>query len=102
VLLIGKLTRQQHRPPPSRGNQLCSVLGILVLAQVGDCDVGALLGECDRDRTADPRVTTGDQCPLAVQQPAPDVIGHLILRPTQPTPTDNEAYAKPLENMIKN
>ena len=57
------------------------LLGVLVLVEVDDRDVGALLGEDDRDGAADAAVAAGDERDLAAQLAAGPVLAVLGLRP---------------------
>ena len=61
-------------------DQALGRLGVLVLVEVDDRDVGALLGEGDRDRAADAAVAAGDQRDLAVELAGGPVVPHLGTR----------------------
>src|SRR5690606_40108511 len=50
---------------------------IIVLVQIEDGDVGPLLGEADRDRTADAAVAPGDQRGHAVELADAAVVAHV-------------------------
>ena len=54
---------------PSLLDEPPGLLGVLVLVEVDDGDVGALLGEGDRDGAADAAVAAGDQGAPAFQAP---------------------------------
>jgi hypothetical protein len=54
--------------------------GLFVLAEVGDGDVGVLLGEGSGDGPAYAEVCAGDECPSAGEQSTSDVIAHLVGR----------------------
>src|SRR5690606_5789554 len=80
VVAVGQVAGEQHAAPAFGLDQLPGVAGVLVLAQVGDRDVGALLGEGDGDGTADAGVAAGDERPLAGQQVSALVAAHLVAR----------------------
>ena len=64
---------------PSFGlDELDRVAGVVVFLQVGDGDIGALLGEGDRDRATDTRVAARDEGGLAGQQIAAAIVAHLV------------------------
>src|SRR5437764_934827 len=68
------------------------LLSVLMLVQVDDGDVGAFLGEEDRDRPADPAVTTRDQRHAPIKLAAAAIVlilsawlrGHLRFKPRLP------------------
>ncbi|GAB4107119.1 hypothetical protein GCM10028790_61380 [Micromonospora taraxaci] len=73
--LVGDVTAYRDAPPAGlldQANRLPGV-GVLLLVEIRDEDVRALPGEGDGDRPADPRVTAGDQRPLAVELAAAPV-----------------------------
>lgn len=78
VVGAGEIAGQQHALPPLFAHQFRGVLGVGVLGQVGDRDVGALLGEGHRDGPADSRVAPGDQRAAVPQQVPADVVVHLV------------------------
>jgi hypothetical protein len=51
-----------------------------MVVEVDDRNVGALLGEADRDRAADPAVATGDQRGPALELARGPVVAHLRAR----------------------
>ena len=78
VRRLGEVTGQRHGAPARVFDQRHGVGGVVILVEVGDRHVGALLGERHRNGPADPGVTAGDQRPLARQQLAPHVVAHLV------------------------
>ena len=74
VLLLGHVALHEDVADAHLGNlggagmhSLLGVGGLVGLAQVVDCDVGAELGEADGDRLADARAAAGDEDVLALQ-----------------------------------
>jgi hypothetical protein len=80
VPLLAQVAAEGEAAAAGPFHQLGGVPGVAVLAEVGDRDVRALLGERDRHRAADARVATGDQGALPVQQVAALVVAHLVAR----------------------
>ena len=61
VRFLGDVAGSQHGLPPRLAHDPGRLLGIGILVQIGDEDVGALAGEGQRHRAADAAVTTGDE-----------------------------------------
>lgn len=58
---IPDVTGEREAATVGLPDPLGRVLGVLVLVEVGDGDVGALAGKGDGDRTADPTIPAGDE-----------------------------------------
>ena len=68
---VGEVAADEHRPAAGLLDVARGLLGVVVLVEVGDDDVGALAGEGDRDRAADAAVGAGDDRRLAFEPPGP-------------------------------
>jgi hypothetical protein len=64
MLAPGEVAGDQHGPAAGLLDQGGGVAGVLVLAEVGDRDVGAFAGEGEGDGTADTAVAAGDERPF--------------------------------------
>ena len=71
----------EQRAAPLRLDRAPGLLGVLVLAQVDDGDVGALAREEHRHRPADARVAAGDERDLVLELARPAIVRRQILRP---------------------
>lgn len=78
VRLVGHVAADELAAAALAPHQVGGVLGVGVLAEIADGDVGALLGEGHRHRAPDTGVAAGDERGLALQQAAADVAGHLV------------------------
>ena len=58
---IGDIARQENAAAPFLLDRALGLLGVLVLVEIGDRDVGALAREQHRDRAADAGIAAGDQ-----------------------------------------
>jgi hypothetical protein len=67
VLGPGHVTGHQHHPSAGLLDQPGGVLGVLVLVQIGDEDVGALAGVGDGHGAPDAAVAAGDNGRLAFE-----------------------------------
>src|SRR5690606_19736711 len=81
VLGRAQVAWQQRALAPLGLDQLGGPLRVLVLLEIGDGDVGALLREGDRHGPADARVSAGDQRPAVLQQAPALVALHGAARP---------------------
>jgi hypothetical protein len=79
-ILLGEVARDQDAAPPLGLDQPLRVLGVVVLAQVGDRDIRALFRERGTHRAADPRVAAGHERDLAVELAGALVAAHLVPR----------------------
>ncbi len=58
---IGDVARQQDAAAPFVLDRALGFVGVLVLVEIGDRDVGAFAGEQHRDRAADAGIAAGDE-----------------------------------------
>ena len=78
--LVADVARDRDARRPSSSISARVERGVVVLVEIEDRDVGALLGEADRDRAADPAVAAGDQRDLARELAGAAVVPHLGAR----------------------
>src|SRR3954451_2673993 len=69
--LFGDIARRNHSVPTGLAYDPRGLLGIGVLVQVGDEDVGTLTREGQRHRTTDAAVTAGDERHFSLQAAMP-------------------------------
>src|SRR4051812_7381161 len=80
LILLLHVAAQRDRAPPLGLDERPGVARVLVLGQVGDRHVGALLRERDADRPPDARIAARYERDLAVELAAARVAAHLVLR----------------------
>ena len=80
VVAVGEVAGQAHAATAPGLDELLRVGRVVALGEIGQRDVGALLGEGDGHGAPDAGVAAGDQRLPAGQQVAPDVAGHLVVR----------------------
>ena len=78
--LVADVAGDREAAPPLFLDQLPGRAGVGVLVEIDDRDLGALLGEADRDRPADPAVAAGDQGDLAGELAGAPIVAHLGAR----------------------
>jgi hypothetical protein len=80
-LLIADVARQEQTTPTGGLDEVLRFLGILVLIQVHDRNIGTFLGKHHRDRAPNPAVATRDDGHLVAQLTGWLVISSLRLGP---------------------
>src|SRR5687767_11293594 len=77
---IADVAGDEHAPATLLLDQAFRFLRVVVLVQVDDAEVGAFLGERDRDRAPDAAVPARDERDLVAQLPAAALLRIVALR----------------------